>query len=586
MDASSGADFDSKAAPTFLLEQTGVRSGTRLPPPPIIFNMRFVLKLFAVVLGLVGLGAGTAARAQESGGRVVLVLPFENRSGNPSLSWIGDSFPDTLNKRMTSVGFLTLSRDDRVFAYDHLGLPEDFKPSRATTIKIAQQLDANFVIIGSFNVTQNAGAAAADGATAADATANESINIQAQVLSIDDLNLSAPVQDGANLNQLYDAENAIAWKLGRVLDPHFNIAEETFLAAPGGVALPAFEDYIRGVNAATPEERLQRLKAAVALAPDYAAALLALGKEQYAQRDYAAAAMTLARVPAGDRLALEANFYLGLARFNNANYAGAEDAFGFIVSRLPLPEVVNDEGVAQSRQGKDAVPLFERATQADPANEDYRFNLALALFRRGDTVSSAREADAALKMKPDDKEAQDLRGRLAAVPVGTRLTASADSSFAPVERIIRAYSESSYRQAAFQVDQIRVARLAALPPAERIAESVQLGRDYLAQDLLPEAEGQFNAVLAVDPRSAAAHAGLAQVREMSGQTEQARKEARMSLQIQSNAAAWVVLGRLDYAANALDLSTGDVIQALQLEPTNPEALALRQLLAQHGQNIP
>jgi len=555
--------------------------------PPIIVSMRFVQKLFAVVLFFLGLWAGAAVQAQETGGRVVLVLPFENRSGNPSLSWIGGSFPDTLNKRLTSVGFLTLSRDDRTFAYNHLGLPEDFKPSRATAIKIAQQLDANFVIIGSFNVTQAAGTAAnADSATTADATANENITIQAQVLSIDDLNLSAPVQDGSTLNQLFNAENAIAWKVARVLDPHFNIAEETFLAAPGGVPLPAFEDYIRGANAEIPEERLKRLKAAVALVPDYAAALLALGKEQYAVRDYAAAAATLAKVPPGDRLALEANFYLGLARFNNANYAGAEEAFGFVVSRLPLPEVVNDQGVALSRQGKDAVAPFERAMEADPSNEDYHYNLALALFRRGDTASASREVEAALKLKPEDKEAIDLRVRLASVPVGTKLTANADSSFAPVERIIRVYSESSYRQAAFQMNQMRTARLATLPPAERTAEDVQLGRDYLSQGLLPEAEGQFNAALATDPRSAAAHAGLAQVREMSGQPEQARKEARMSLQIQANAGAWVVLGRLDYAANQLDLSSGDVIQALQLEPTNAGALALRQALQQHGQKVP
>ena len=180
------------------------------------------------------------------------------------------------------------------------------------------------------------------------------------MLSIDDLKLSAPVQDGGNLNHLFDVQNAIAWKLARQMDPQFNIAEQTFLAAPGGVPLPAFEEnYIRGDNAATAEERLQRLKAAVALAPDYAAALLALGKEQYVQRDYAAAAATLAKVPPADRVALEANFYLGLARFNTANYGGAEQAFGFVASKLPLPEVVNDQGVALSRQGKDAVAVFE-----------------------------------------------------------------------------------------------------------------------------------------------------------------------------------------------------------------------------------
>lgn len=547
--------------------------------------MRFVLKLFAVMLGVLGLLAGAAARAQESGGRVVLVLPFENRSGNPSLSWIGDSFPDTLDKRLTSVGFLTLSRDDRVFAYEHLGLPEGFKPSRATAIKIAQQLDANFIIIGSFNVTQPAGTTA-DGTTTAAATANESITIQAQVLSVDDLTLSAPVQGGANLDHLFDAENSIAWKIAHALDPHFNIAEQTFLAVPGAVVLPAFEDYIRGANAATSEERLQRLKAAVALAPDYAAALLALGKEQYAERDFTSAAATLAKVSPGDRVALETNFYLGLARFNNANYAGAEEAFGFVAGRLPLPEVVNDQGVAMSRQGKDAVAQFQRASQADFSNEDYHYNLALALFRRGDTVNASHEVEAALKLKPEDKDAIDLRVRLATVTAGTRLTPNADSSFAPVERIERVYTEASYRQAAFEMDQMRAERLASLPPAERLAQNVQLGRDYLGQGLLPEAEGQFSAALAVDPRSAAAHAGLAQVRELSGQADAARKEARLSLQIQPNAAAWVVLGRLDYTANSLSLSSGDVIQALQLEPTNPGALALRQLLIQHGQAIP
>jgi len=258
-------------------------------------------------------------------------------------------------------------------------------------------------------VTQPAGTTA-DGTTTAAATANESITIQAQVLSVDDLTLSAPVQGGANLDHLFDAENSIAWKIAHALDPHFNIAEQTFLAVPGAVVLPAFEDYIRGANAATSEERLQRLKAAVALAPDYAAALLALGKEQYAERDFTSAAATLAKVSPGDRVALETNFYLGLARFNNANYAGAEEAFGFVAGRLPLPEVVNDQGVAMSRQGKDAVAQFQRASQADFSNEDYHYNLALALFRRGDTVNASHEVEAALKLKPEDKDAIDLRG--------------------------------------------------------------------------------------------------------------------------------------------------------------------------------
>ena len=373
--------------------------------PPIMIGMRFPTKFFALVLALVAIfacsPAAFAQAADSAGGRVVLVLPFDNHSGNASLNWIGDSFPDTLNKRLTSAGFLTISHDDRQFAYDHLGLPADFRPTRATTIQIAEQLDANYVVIGSYSVVPGSG-----GGTAA-----SRISIQAKVLSIDALRLSPPIEDSAELMRLFDVENAIAWKVARAMDPHFSASESTFLGAAGAVPLPAFEDYIRVINAPTDAERLKRLQNAVAQVPGYSAALLELGKEQFAQRNFDAAAATLAKVPKADRLAREANFYLGLAEFNSANYMAAQAAFSFVASRLPLPEVVNDEAVAQSRQGKDSVELFRKASDADPADEDYHYNLAVAMFRRGDTVGATREVEAALKLKAGDYEAVELRAQ-------------------------------------------------------------------------------------------------------------------------------------------------------------------------------
>jgi tetratricopeptide (TPR) repeat protein len=497
---------------------------------------------------------------------MVLVLPFENRSGNATLNWIGNSFPDTLDRRLGSAGFLTISHDDRVYALTHLGLPGEFRPSRATTIRIAQQLDANYVVIGSF------------------AVANGQITIQSQVLSIDQLRLSPAVIEADPLDHLYDAENAIAWKLARVLEPGLNVAEQTFLAAGGAaVPLPAFEDYIRGINASTPAEAVARLRTAVAAAPSYPAALLALGKQQYLNRDYDAAATTLARVPPSDPQALEANFYLGLARFNSANYAGAANAFEFVASRLPLPEVVNNEGVALARQGKDAVALFDRASVADPSDEDYHYNLAIALYRRGDIGTALQQADACLKLKPNDPEAGSLRAHLALAPAGSRL--DPNGSFVPVERIRRNWSEAGFRQAAFQLDQLRAARMATLPPEQRATEYTALGRDYLAQGLLPQAEQQFQSALASDQNNAPAHAGLAEVRERSGNATEARAEAQRSLNIQPNVPALLVLARLDLAQNHLPAAADDVSRALRLEPANAAAVAMRQNLQQRGQSV-
>jgi len=503
----------------------------------------------------------------------VLVLPFDNRSGQSNLAWIGDSFPDTLNQRLTSAGFLTITRDDRVYALDHLGLPVDFRPSRATTIRIAQTLDADFVIVGSYTVD------------------NGRISVRAQVLEVNKLQLSAPLADSSELSRLFDVENAIAWKVARQIDPHFNIAQQTFLAASSGVKLSAFENYIRGTDATDLHERIKRLQMAVQDAPDYPAALLALGKAQYTQRDYDQAAATLAKIPRTDRRALEANFYIGLARFNSAKYAEAESAFAFVASRLPLPEVVNNQAVASTRQGHDAVPLFQRASTADPNDADYHYNLAVALLRRGDFAGAQREVDLTLKLRPTDAEAAELKTNISAgrhiAPTAKAVANDANASdFAPLERIRRTYTEASFRQAAFQLDQMRAARMATLPPAEQAAQYTQLGRDYLAQGLIPEAEQEFQAAIAADSSSAAAHAGLAQVREHSGSPADARVEAETSLKLHPKVPAYLGLARLELQANELASSASNVSKALQLEPKDTAAQGMRQALQARGQSLP
>ncbi|HEY0161964.1 MAG TPA: tetratricopeptide repeat protein [Edaphobacter sp.] len=512
-------------------------------------------------------------------GHVVLVLPFENRSGQPDLGWIGESFPDTLNQRLSSSGFLTISRDDRQYALDHLGFPADFRPTHATTIRISQTLDANYVIIGSYHV------------------ANNRISVQAQVLEINTLRMSAPLEDSSEMPRLLDVENAVAWKVAKQIDPHFNVAMQTFLGASGQLKLSSFENYIRGNSAATPQERIKRLQLAVQESPNYTDALLALGKTQYSERDYDHAAATLARIPSSDRHSEEANFYLGLARFNSARYAEAEKAFTSVAGSLPLPEVVNNQAVASSRQGHNASALFQRAVAADPKDADYHYNLAVSLYRAGDFAGAQREVDQALKLRPNDPEAPQLkalisRGRTPAPPQAANLprpTASGTSTntpFEPLERIRRTYSEASFRQAAFQIDQMRAVRLATLPPAEQATQYVQLGSDYLAQGLIPEAEREFQSALAANPKSAQARAGLAQVRERSGDSVDARNEAQESLKLGPNAAAYLVLARLELNDNQVAAAAADVARALKLEPRNTAALGMKQALSARGQSLP
>jgi Tfp pilus assembly protein PilF len=224
---------------------------------------------------------------------------------------------------------------------------------------------------------------------------------------------------------------------------------------------------------------------------------------------------------------------------------------------------------------------------ADPNDADYHFNLAVGLLGRGDIAGATHEVRAALKLRAGDPEATELLSRLQATHGSTANLKAVMSAggFDPTTRIRRTWSEASFRQVAFQLDQMRALQMASLPPAEQAVQYAQLGGQYLAQGLIPEAEQEFQTALKADAKNAAAHAGIAEVRERTGAADEARKEADASLKLSPNVSAYLVLARVDMQAGNLAASADDVSRALKLEPKNAAALAMKTALAARGQSV-
>ena len=542
---------------------------------------RFHGAQLAVLLLVLGVVCATQARSQAaedatapSGpsvgqSRILLVLPFDNLT-NPiaatpapaspdpaSLDWIREAAPEILNSRFTSAGFLPLTREDRLYALDHLGLPATFQPSRATALRIAQTLDANFIFIGNYR---------AEGTT---------LTLKARIVDVGKLSLSGEVTESGPIAQLIPLLNSLAWQLTRKLDPNFGVAEETFRAAGSNLRLDAFEQYIRGLTGRDIAERLRHLKKATELNPDFTEAWLATAKLQFASQQYEQAAVSFSKVTKNDPSALESGFYRGLSLIFSGNYPRAEEAFAVVGRVLPLPEVVNNEAVANSRHNRDpvtAIALFRQATAADPTDADYHFNLAVSLHRHGEKAEALTEIAHSLTLHPNDSEAKALEVAWKS-PAGQSASAPA-----PLERIKRTYDGAAFRQASLMLDQLESARLAALPAPQRAAKLSASAREKLDRGLLLEAESGYQAALAADDHSSVAHAGLAQVRERAGDNEAARKEAQASLARQPNLDAYLVLARLDLAANHLPEARDDDDAALKLDPTSRAAKDLRKTI--------
>ena len=157
-------------------------------------------------------------------------------------------------------------------------LPQQFQPSRASALKLAQTLDADAIVVGSYR---------SDGT---------GIVAEAQVVDVPHLRMSEAVTARGEMRDMIAVFDSLAWKLTRVMDPSFSVAQETFLAAGAGLRLDAFEQYIRGISEPDQQERLRHLKQAVELSPNYGPAWMALGREDFNGQQYEQAAAAFAKV--------------------------------------------------------------------------------------------------------------------------------------------------------------------------------------------------------------------------------------------------------------------------------------------------
>jgi Tfp pilus assembly protein PilF len=249
----------------------------------------------------------------------------------------------------------------------------------------------------------------------------------------------------------------------------------------------------------------------------------------------------------------------------------AESAFRFLLTRLPLTEVYNNLGVVIGSRGeKRARSYFEKSIQIDPSDPDYHFNLAIELYREGDTPGAIRQLRELLAIQPDT----DARSFLDGLNSGVQ-----PPPHAPVERIKVNYDESSFRQLSLEIENASESRLQKLDPVSHAAAHVQRGRQFLEQGLSGEAEKQFREAVVLNPNNASAHAGLATVLESSQDNAGARNEAQASLRLTPSAEAYLVLARLDMAEKHPAAAEQNVDHALALDPANAAAVSLKHDIA-------
>jgi tetratricopeptide (TPR) repeat protein len=528
-------------------------------------KLRWVGAILPLFLILAAHGENTFAA-----GQTVLVVPFENRSKAPGLEWIGDSFPELLKQRLDSPNLYVLPREDRIRAYDRLGIPVELRASRPTIYRIAEQLDVDFVVLGEYEF---------DGRT---------FIANAQILDMRRERLLPEMKQPGALPDLLTVETNLAWEILHTLFPADSISREAYLGQAPLVRLDAFENYIKGVIAPTTDERIQHQREALRLSPSYTQATLRLGEAYYEQRQYDQAVAWLSKIPQEDSSALEAQFYLGLAAYDRSDLSRAESAFSFVSERLPLGEMYNNLAVVLDHRDRiAAIENLQKAIAQDSSNPDYHFNLAVELYHRGDVAGASRQLREALSLNPHDSEAKSFLENLGGAGQRGLVTASIK---VPQARMRTTYDESSFRQLALKINAVAEQRLAKTDAGKHAQFHCDRGHQLLKQGFVAEAEREFREAVMLDRSSAEAHAGLASVLSAGNHFDQARSEAQEAVRLRPSAEALLVLANLNLRDNRTGAAAEEIDRALRLEPSNAAAQALKRSvaakLAQEGQPLP
>jgi tetratricopeptide (TPR) repeat protein len=236
-------------------------------------------------------------------------------------------------------------------------------------------------------------------------------------------------------------QSSLAWQTLRALLPASTVTEESFRQVHPPVRLDALENYIRGLQADVSDQKLKFFAAAVRLEPTFGQAQFRLGLALYERREYRSAAEAMGRVPAGSPRGRAALFYLGLARYNQGDFAAAARGWLALSEQVPMGEVFNNLGAAMSRAGEaGAVNAFEKAVETDPSDPEYHFNLGYALWRTGQFEKAAASLRLSLERRTEDDLATLILGRCLQ-RVGPR---PGDLRTEAAERLKTTYNESAF----------------------------------------------------------------------------------------------------------------------------------------------
>ena len=512
-----------------------------------------------------------AAHAQTPPSAPIVVVPFDNPTQEPRLTWMREGAAILLSEMLLSSGDVVVDREERLQAFDRLQLPAGATLSRASTIKVGQAVTASLVVSGTVLMK------------------GDQLIARARGVRIDAGRLLPEVEASGAVTDLYGMFGRLAQQVRSSSAPPPAVSDR----------LPptpqVFELYVKGLVAETPSTALAFLEQALKAAPQFDRARLAIWDLQSEASEHQKALDAVSPIRADSRFSREGRFRRSLSLMNLKRFDDALETLRAMQKEEASATVANAIGVAELRRVATPPPgratyYFSQASELDPSDGDLFFNLGYAYWLDKDPRASIYWLREAVRRAPGDGDAHFILG-VALQQTGSTAEATRERELAA--RLSSKYAGWESRAAGGDPVPKGLERLheELLPSRARVdnilttagqrdQESLAVfhldaGRRAFAREADREAIDELRRALFLSPYLAEAHLLIGRLYLRGGRPAEAVEALKIALWSEETVAGHVSLAEALLQVQDQAAARLEVDRALALDPKSAEALALK-----------
>jgi tetratricopeptide (TPR) repeat protein len=579
--------------------------------------------LAAAAVVFLPLFASQTTKAQASStAEIVLVLPFENTSEHPEYNWIGQSFSDQLSALLDKPGLIVVSSDERAVAYQRLRIPLTVIPSRATAIKIARELKASMIVIGTYNVVVPPPSPNEDKSKPPVDKPLATIVGEARVIRVNEGRMAGEMFDNSWAPRIYDFGDEVAnlQKLNgdlayRILyqrDKALSFSRNNLVQEATRVPPQAFEAYMKGsLTSEHDPTRAIYFKNAIKLFGQsnggavYPEAAFELGRFYFNQAQWKEAIEYFTMLQKKEPHYNEAQFYASLASWKTNDIGRALATILPLADEkvMPLVGVYNNAGalsVEAARNEKkpeerarllsQAITLLSRAADSSPSDTTVLFNYAYALFLNEKYAEAADKLQTVIAVDQRDGQAYYLLAKAQQRANHVDAATAADNQ---ARRYLQTYAkwETEWQKSQSVtnlnlrsrdvLNQVELADLVIVDRMEKASaastdQALTKIRDLYQQGRDDEALAEIRKLLNIEPTTAEAFLISGRINQRRGDQEAAIAALKTAIFWDSRLIdAHILLGRIFLEKGDLGEARKYAASAIGINPDNPEAMALQ-----------